>query len=89
MKVIAGEASGADYFAKVWALKHLGKGNYKGFCANWNKFGKKAGFIRNKQMLDDGKPDIVIACPGGIGTNHMKTIAIAKNIQIVEISYAN
>ena len=89
MRIIAGEASGADYFGKMWAIKNLGKENYQGYSADWEKYGKSAGPVRNVQMLNEGKPDLVVACSGGIGTNHMKTIAIAQNIQIVEISYAN
>lgn len=31
------------------------------FPANWNRYGKPAGVIRNQRMLDEGKPDIVYA----------------------------
>lgn len=31
------------------------------FPAYWNKYGKSAGIIRNKQMLDEGKPNLVLA----------------------------
>ena len=31
------------------------------YPADWEKHGKAAGPIRNKQMLDEGKPDLVIA----------------------------
>lgn len=41
------------------------------FPANWDKFGKGAGFIRNQQMLDEGKPDLGIGFPGGNGTADM------------------
>lgn len=57
--VIEGEAAGADTLAKMWAI-------YKGvpwveYPANWVDFGRAAGPIRNRQMLVEGKPDIVIA----------------------------
>ena len=32
---------------------------YIGFPADWNKFGKSAGFIRNQQIVDNS--DIIIA----------------------------
>jgi hypothetical protein len=31
------------------------------FAANWTKYGKRAGFLRNTQMLEEGKPDVVWA----------------------------
>jgi hypothetical protein len=34
---------------------------FREFSADWQKFGKAAGPIRNQQMLDEGKPDLVIA----------------------------
>jgi predicted polyphosphate/ATP-dependent NAD kinase len=33
--------------------------------------GKAAGIIRNQRMLDEGKPDLVIAFQGGDGTADM------------------
>lgn len=59
--IIQGEARGADLMAKAWAVKngvlHLD------FPANWTKYGKAAGPIRNNQMLTEGKPDLVLAFP--------------------------
>lgn len=57
--LIQGEASGADTIAKKYALKN--KMLYLDFPAEWDKYGKSAGPIRNKQMIDEGKPDIVLA----------------------------
>ncbi len=31
------------------------------FRAKWGEYGKAAGAIRNQQMLDEGKPDLVLA----------------------------
>jgi hypothetical protein len=31
------------------------------FPADWDKYGKGAGPIRNQQMLDEGKPELVLA----------------------------
>lgn len=57
--VIEGEAPGADTLAKRWALS---RGvDHKPFPANWNRHGRAAGPIRNKQMLEEGKPELVIA----------------------------
>lgn len=59
LTVIEGGAKGADFLAKVWA-KWLGV-KIEEYPAEWDEYGKGAGPIRNKQMLDEGKPDLVIA----------------------------
>jgi hypothetical protein len=41
------------------------------FPANWKVYGRAAGPIRNMKMLLEGKPDLVVAFPGGIGTADM------------------
>lgn len=46
--IIAGEARGADQLAKQFAKEN--NYIYHPFPANWNVYGKAAGYIRNKQM---------------------------------------
>lgn len=56
--VIEGGAPGADTLAREWALaNNILVEEYK---AEWGKYGKAAGPIRNKRMLDEGKPDVVV-----------------------------
>lgn len=80
---ISGGARGADQFirdmAKAWGLP------CEVYMADWNKHGKKAGSIRNQQMLDEGKPDLVIAfpTPKSIGTWDMVRRAQKANIEII------
>lgn len=61
--IIHGAARGADTLAGFVAdrigLKVINDG--KGFPAKWNIYGRAAGPIRNQQMLDEGKPDLVLA----------------------------
>lgn len=82
--VIQGEARGADSLAKAWAVEN--KISTKNFPAHWEKFGKKAGYIRNKQMLVEGKPDLVIAFSGGAGTANMIRLAKEANIEVIEVN---
>ncbi len=56
--IIHGAARGADSIAGTVA-KELGF-EVEVYPADWNKFGKAAGIIRNKQMLE-AKPDLVLA----------------------------
>ena len=67
--IIAGAARGADNLAAEWA-KDRGVPLTE-FPADWTKHGKRAGPIRNQQMLDEGRPDAVVAFPGGRGTADM------------------
>jgi hypothetical protein len=53
--------------------------------AEWEKFGKKAGFIRNEKMLALGKPDLVVAFPGGVGTAMMVRLARKQGIRVIEV----
>ncbi len=57
--VIHGEARGADTLGAFVADK-LGF-KVVPFPAKWNIYGKGAGPIRNQQMIDEGKPDLVLA----------------------------
>lgn len=57
--VIEGEASGADLLGKRAAL-YLGM-KFLMFPADWKRYGKRAGILRNQQMLTEGCPDLVLA----------------------------
>ena len=57
--VIDGAAKGADSLGHNVAVG-LGLKTIR-FPADWKKHGKAAGPIRNQQMLDEGKPDLVLA----------------------------
>ena len=82
-EVVSGMAPGADSFAAEWA-ERFGFVLHK-FPADWGKHGRAAGPIRNQQMLDEGKPDIVIAFPGGRGTADMVKRAKAAGLRVREI----
>lgn len=81
--IISGMARGADSLAVRYAEQYdcpLEK-----FPAQWDVHGRAAGPIRNQQMLDEGKPDLVVACPGGRGTAHMVKIARKAGVEVQEI----
>lgn len=82
--VIQGGARGADILARMVATKHHIPGEE--FPALWDKYGRHAGPIRNQRMLDEGKPDLVIAFPGGAGTADMVRRAKAANIAVLEVA---
>lgn len=57
--VIEGEAPGADTISRVVA-ESLGIPVRK-FPADWDRYGKAAGMIRNQQQIDEGRPDKGVA----------------------------
>ena len=81
--LIHGDYRGADRLADEWALTH---GVQPVRCpANWQKYGVSAGPIRNEHMLEL-KPDIVVAFPGGSGTNNLLNVAGRSGVKIVLIA---
>lgn len=78
--IISGEARGADTLAKQYA-EECGW-NYEGYPADWKLHGRGAGPIRNRQMLVEGKPDLVVAFPGGVGTKNMISQAEDANVPV-------
>jgi len=67
--IIHGGARGAD----SCGARYAGINNIpvREFPADWDKYGKRAGPIRNAQMLREGAPDFAVAFPGGKGTKDM------------------
>jgi predicted Rossmann-fold nucleotide-binding protein len=81
--LIEGGATGSDQLAARWAL---GAGVPTDmYAADWVHFGKKAGPIRNQRMLDEGKPDLVVAFAGGRGTADMVRRAKAAGVRVLEV----
>lgn len=83
LTLIHGGARGADALADRWAFMH--KVPKLVFLADWDKHGKAAGAIRNAKMLQQGKPDFVVAFPGGAGTADMIQQAEAKGLAVVKV----
>lgn len=78
--LIHGDAPGADRLAARIADLHGIP--TMAFPADWSGLGKAAGPIRNQQMLDEGRPDGVMAFPGGSGTADMVRRAIAAGLKV-------
>jgi len=80
--IIEGGASGADRWAREWRHDRLHPGTtYK---AAW-ALGRGAGPQRNRRMLDHGRPDLVLAFPGGDGTANMIAQADAAGVPIERV----
>lgn len=84
--LIHGAARGADSWARQWAG---GRGVATlAFPAKWYPKGRRgpldraAGHKRNAQMLYEGRPDAVLAFPGGRGTANMVGKAQAAGVPV-------
>lgn len=78
-EVIHGGARGADSIA---ALYSVGIGlRVRSFPADWKRLGRRAGIVRNIEMLGDG-PDLVIAFWDGKSRGTKHTITEARRLGI-------
>jgi len=68
-EVVSGTAAGVDRLGEQYALAHDIK--IKKFPANWNKYNKQAGYIRNKEMAEYADASIIIWDGKSKGTKHM------------------
>lgn len=87
--LIHGAATGADSCAQHWARTRMAEGAdilVDLYPPDWKRHGRAAGHIRNAEMLAQGKPDLVVAFPGGRGTENMVTRAIAAGVTVWRIS---
>jgi hypothetical protein len=97
--IIHGGATGADTLAKEWALAHNIK--ELPYPADWDdltqpdalirvrrdgkRYDARAGFRRNQRMIDEGKPTLVAAFPGGNGTADMSRRARQAGLHVVTL----
>lgn len=84
LTVIEGGAQGADALARHWA--HLCYQGVVTVHAEWRRLGRAAGPARNTRMLVGGKPDLVLAFPGGKGTADMVRQAREVGVPVREIT---
>lgn len=87
--VIQGGAPGADSIAEQAAVA-LGLDN-ECYPAQWGRYGRGAGPIRNQQMLDEGEPDEVYAFHDNVadskGTADMVRRAKAAGVSTYVVSH--
>lgn len=82
--LINGAARGADLLSSMWA-QNTGT-PYAEVPALWAAFGKSAGHMRNRVMIEQFSPiDLVIAFPGGAGTASMVKIARSLDVAVLDL----
>lgn len=83
--VVCGGASGADALAIRWAREN----GVECFVhpAHW-ELGARAGPLRNREMLEQRSPEVVVAFEGGAGTRDMIAAAEAAGVRVVRVEVA-
>lgn len=76
--VISGTAKGVDSFGESWA--YANGIPIERYPADWNKYGKRAGYIRNEEMAKNAEALIAVWDGESRGTKHM--IDIAKKYKL-------
>lgn len=87
VEIISGLAEGADRLGLKYGVEH-------GFLvlqypADWNRYGRAAGFMRNNEMAKIATHLIAFWDGKSKGTRMMINIAIKKNIETKVINYKN
>lgn len=85
LTIIQGGAAGADELARRWATIQSSS-HLINEPADWKAHGRAAGPIRNQRMLDEHKPELVVAFPGGRGTADMVRRAKAAGVPVWEVA---
>jgi len=83
--LISGGAKGADSLGERWAKENEIPTQI--FYPDWDKHGKSAGYIRNKDIVANA--DLIIAFWDGVskGTKHSIDIALESNKKLLVITY--
>lgn len=98
--LIEGGARGADRLARRWALSRgIPVETYEADWDNLDRVGAvirrnektgkfydaAAGGRRNQRMIDDGRPDVAVAFPGGAGTDDMLRRLKKTQIEVIQV----
>lgn len=80
IEIVSGTARGADSLGERYALER--GHDLKKFPADWSKYGKSAGYIRNKQMAEYADGLIAFWDGESKGTLHMINLAKERSLKV-------
>lgn len=79
-EIVSGKARGADTFGEQWAKEN--NVPIKEFPANWEKYKRKAGPLRNEEMGNYADALVAVWDGSSRGTRHMINYAEKKGLKI-------
>jgi hypothetical protein len=84
-EVVSGKARGADSLGERYAREN--NLPIAAFPADWDKYGKSAGYRRNEDMADYAEGCIVFWDGISKGTQHMINLAKEKELNLAIVNY--
>lgn len=76
-EIVSGGAVGADTCGKIVAQKFGLK--LTEYIPDWKKYGKSAGFVRNREIIENS--DMVLAFWDGKSKGTQNSLSVAKNLK--------
>ncbi|WP_303982932.1 DUF2493 domain-containing protein [Niallia circulans] len=83
--IVSGKARGADSLGELYA-KERGL-EVSAYPADWDTYGKSAGYIRNKQMAETSHALMAFWDGKSRGTKHMIDLAKEKGLRVQVVPY--
>ena len=85
IEIVSGNARGADKLGERYAKEH--NLPVKLFPANWDKYGKRACYLRNQEMANYADVLIAFWDEKSKGTKHMIDIAKKQDLTVIVVGY--
>lgn len=85
IEIVSGNARGADKLGERYAKEY--NLPVKLFPANWDKYGKRAGYLRNQEMANYSDVLIAFWDEKSKGTKHMIDIAKKQDLTVIVVGY--
>lgn len=86
IQIVCGKARGADTLGERYARERGYSANY--FPANWNTYGKRAGYVRNVEMAQAADALVAFWDGQSRGTAHMIKTAREYGLLVRVIKYS-
>lgn len=87
VEIVSGTARGTDQLGELYAANH--GLSVTRFPAEWERYGKSAGYKRNAQMAEYADAAIVFWDGKSKGSRHMIDLAKQRGLQVRVVLYEN
>lgn len=86
LEVGVGDSTGLDALVRMWCRVRLPADSWRVYRADWARYGRAAGPLRNEHMLRSEQPSLLLAFPGGPGTANCCMWARRLHVRIEQIA---